>query len=90
MLGMATYLAKLTPQPSHITKPMRDLLKADTESIWDEQQQAVQQKTKDTITRQPLIAFFDPKKKTRLEVDANRFGVGAAIFQDDKPVAFNT
>lgn len=58
---------------------MRDLLKADTKFIWDAQQQAVLQKTKDTITRQPVLDFFDPKK-IRLEVGASKFGVGAAIF----------
>ena len=66
---------------------MRDLLKADTEFIWVEEQAALQ-KTKDIIARQPVLAFFDPKKKITLEVNASKFGVGAAIFQDDKPVAF--
>lgn len=55
------------------------MLKADTKFIWDVQQQAVLQKTKDTITRQPVLDFFDPKK-IRLEVGASKFGVGAAIF----------
>lgn len=88
MLGMITYLAKFAPQMSEITKPMRDLLKEDAEFIWDKQQQTALQKIKDTITSQPLLAFFDPKKEVKLEVDASKFGLGAAIFQDDKPVAF--
>ena len=88
MLDMITYLAKIAPLLSDITKPMRDLLKADTEFIWDEQQEAAPQRANENITRQPVLAFFDPKKKIRLEVDASKFSVGAAIFQDDKPVAF--
>ena len=46
------------------------------------------QKTKDAITSQPILAFFVPKKEVRLEVDASKFGLGAAIFQEDKPVAY--
>ena len=88
LLGMITYLAKFASQQSETTKPMRDLLKEDAESIWDEQQQTALQKIKDTIKSQPVLAFFDPKKEVRLEVDANKFGLGAAIFQEDKPVAY--
>ena len=88
LLGMITYLAKFAPQLSETTKPMRDLLKEDAEFIWDEQQQTALQKIKDAITSQPVLAFFDPKKEVELEVDANKFGLGAAIFQEDKPVAY--
>ena len=88
LLGMITCLAKFAPQQSETTKPMRDLLKEDAEFIWDEQQQTALQKIKDTIKSQQVLAFFDPKKEVRLEVDANKFGPGAAIFQEDKPVAY--
>ncbi|KAK7113619.1 hypothetical protein V1264_012874 [Littorina saxatilis] len=88
MLGMITYLAKFAPQLSETTKPMRDLLKEDAEFIWDDQQKTALQKVKNIITSQPVLAFFEPKKEVRLEVDASKFGLGAAIFQDNNPVAF--
>ncbi|KAK7107442.1 hypothetical protein V1264_015374 [Littorina saxatilis] len=88
MLGMITYLAKFAPQLSETTKPMRDLLKEDVKFIWDEQQQAALQKVKNAITSKPILSFFDPKKEVRLEVDASKSGLGAAIFQDGNPVAF--
>ena len=88
LLGMITYLAKFTPQLSEITKPMRDLLKENIEFIWDTPQQTALRKVKDAITSQPILAFFDPHKEITLEVDASKSGLGAAIFQEGKPVAF--
>jgi len=88
LLGMITYLAKFAPQLSDLTKPMRDLLKDDSEFIWDENQQQALQKIKNILSNKPVLAYFDPQKKVRLEVDASKNGLGAAIFQDDKPVAF--
>ena len=87
LLGMITYLSRFAPQLSEITKPMRDLLKDETEFIWDVQQNSALQRIKDIITSQPVLAFFDPKKEVRLEVDASKFGLGAAIFQE-QPIAF--
>ena len=60
---------------------MRDLLKEDAEFIWDERLRTALQKIKDAITSQLVLAFFDPKKEVRLQVDASKFGLGAAIFQ---------
>ena len=88
MIGMITYLSKFAPQLSVIMEPIRDLLKEDAEFIWDEQQQAARQRIKDTITSQPVLAYFDPRKEVRLEVDASKFGLGAAVFQEEKPMAF--
>ena len=89
LLGVITYLAKFTPQLSETTKPMRDLLKENTKFIWDTPQQTALQKVKDAISSQPILCFFDPhQKKITLQVDASKSGLGAAIFQESKPVAF--
>ena len=88
LLGMITYLAKFTPQLSEITKPMRDLLKENIEFIWDTPQQTALQKVKDAFTSQPILTFFDPHKEITQEVDASESALGAAIFQEGKPVAF--
>ena len=85
---MITYLAKFTQQLSEITKPVRDLLKENIEFIWDTPQQTALQKVKDAITSQTVLAFFDPRKEITLEVDASKSGLGAAIFQEGKSVAF--
>ena len=88
ILGMVTYLSKFAPNLSDATKPLRDLLKEDIEFVWDEQTEAALKKIKELIASQPVLTFFDPKKEVTLEVDASQTGLGAAIMQETKPVAF--
>ena len=40
------------------------------------------------ITASPVLAYFDPEKETRIQVDASKNGLGATLMQDGKPVAF--
>lgn len=89
LLGMVTYLAKFaSSQLSEVTKPMRDLLKVDVEFQWDTIQQQAFEKTKEILSKQPVLAYFDPAKPITLQVDASKHGLGATILQDGKPVAF--
>ena len=88
VLGMITYLAKFAPQLSETTKPMRDLLKEDIEFVWDKPQEESFRKVKEIITKQPVLAYFDPKKHTTLQVDASKHGLGATLMQEKKPIAY--
>ena len=88
ILGMMTYLSKFSPSLSEATKPMRDVLKDDVEFSWDKPQQDAFEKTKTLISNTPVLAYFDPQKKLVLEVDASKHGLGAAIYNDGKPIAF--
>ena len=36
----------------------------------------------------PVLAFYDPKKELRLENIASEYGLGSALFQEGKPVAY--
>lgn len=35
-----------------------------------------------------LLRYYDPKKKTTIQVDASSRGLGAALIQEGKPIAF--
>ena len=84
---MINYLAKFAPQLSESTKPIRDL-KDDAEFLWDQPQRDALDRTKAIILSQPVLLFFDPAKPITLRVDASKHGLGAALFQEDKSVAF--
>ena len=88
ILGMITYLAKFAPSLSEMTKPMRDILKEEFEFVWEKPQQDAFDKVKLMISNTPVLTFFDPKKELVLEVDASKHGLGAAIYNDGKPIAF--
>ena len=88
ILGMITYLSKFAPSLSEETKPMRDVLKDDVEFSWDKPQQDAYERTKRLISDTPVLTYFDPKKELILEVDASKHGLGAAIYNDGRPIAF--
>ena len=88
LLGMVTYLSKFAPHLSDMTKPLRDLLKDSNDFIWEKQQEDTWQKIKDTLTSKPVLALYDPNKDLTLQVDACKSGLGAALFQDNRPIAY--
>jgi hypothetical protein len=67
---------------------MRDLLKEDVEFRWDHPQEEALKKAKQLILIQPVLVYFDPSKPITLQVDASKYGLGAALLQEMKPVAF--
>ena len=88
ILGMANYLSRFAPNLAAITAPMRDLMKKDSEFVWDAQQDCVFKQMKEVITSVDTLAYFDPSKEVTLQVDTSKKGLGAVMFQDGKPVAF--
>lgn len=88
VLGMVNYLQKFAPNLAEITGPMRALLKNDVEFIWDQPQTDAFEKMKQVITQTPVLAYFDPSKPVTLECDSSKYGAGAALLQDGRPVAF--
>ncbi|KAL9988764.1 hypothetical protein ACROYT_G003247 [Oculina patagonica] len=88
LLGMVNYLAKFTPNLAEATAPMRNLLKKDSEFVWDCAQQTAFDKMKLQITSAGTLAYYDVKKEVTLEVDASKHGLGAVLMQEGKPVAY--
>ena len=90
ILGMVNYLSKFAPKLAEITSPMRAILNKDVEFAWDQPQIAAFQKVKEILTRSPgpILSYYDPTKDLTLQVDASKYGLGAVLLQDDKPVAY--
>ena len=45
-------------------------------------------KTKEEISRNITLPYFNPRSDTTLQTDASKKGLGAVILQDSKPVMF--
>ncbi|CAC5355707.1 unnamed protein product [Mytilus coruscus] len=90
ILGMVNYLSKFAPNLAEITSPMRAILNKDVEFAWDEPQIMAFKKVKEVLTRSPgpILSYYDPTKDLTLQVDASKYGLGAVVLQDDKPVAY--
>ena len=73
---------------SEITGPMRSLMRKNTEFVWDSPQEQAFNRVKQTITKAPVHAYYDPHKSLTLQVDASKHSQGATLLQDGKPIAF--
>ena len=85
---MVNYLAKFLPNLSDILQPLHMLTKRDVTWTWSESQESAFQSVKQLITNTPVLAYYDPNKELVLENDASEYGLGSALFQCGKPIAF--
>lgn len=90
ILGMVNYLSKFAPGLASINAPLRHLLKESSEFVWDTQHDDAFKKIKELITREPgpVLTYFDPSKELTLQVDASKYGLGAVLLQEGKPIGY--
>lgn len=76
------------PNLSPITAPLRETLKKNNTFEWNANYQQAFNEVKQAISEQITLNYFDSTKEVILQVDASAKGLGAALIQDGKPVAF--
>lgn len=88
LLGTINYLAKFIPNMSKVTQPIRTLLRKDITFHWERPQEDAFKDIKKILSEAPILTFFDVKKPVVVSVDASKFGLGAVILQENKPIAY--
>ena len=87
-LGIVTYMSPFIPHMSQHTAILRDLLKKEADFQWTANHEEAFQKVKKLIRKEATLAYFDPNKESVIQVDASSRGLGAALLQDGRPIAF--
>ena len=87
-LGMTTYLSDHIPKFSEKTATLRSLLKQDSVFLWDKQYDEAFTNLKKEMSRAVELKYYNPAEATTVEVDGSMKGLGAALIQNGRPVAF--
>ena len=83
-----TYLARYVPKLSEVMRPITILTHKDVEWSWGESQDKAFRKLKKLRTVSPILAYYDRKSELIIQCDASQFGIGAALMQNGKPLAY--
>ena len=89
-LGMTTYLSPFIPSLLTFTAPLRELLQNDSEFTWNDSYQEAFDTVKQMVCKDTTLRYFDSRKPVVIQVDASQKGLGAALLQDGRPVAFTS
>uniref|UniRef100_A0AAX7UDZ7 ribonuclease H n=1 Tax=Astatotilapia calliptera TaxID=8154 RepID=A0AAX7UDZ7_ASTCA len=81
ILGMVNFIGKFIPSLAAKTVHLRQLLHNSCEFRWNEELENEWQQLKKTLTTEPVLAYFDPKRKTKVSTDASKAGIGAVLLQ---------
>ena len=88
LLGTLNYVAKFIPDLSTLTQSIREILKKNTQFIWEWEQQEAFKRVTERLSVAPVLAFYDVRKTSTISCDASQTGLGAVLQQDRKPVAY--
>ena len=87
-LGLVTYLSPFIPGLSTLTTHLWELLKKDTDFIWNCTYDATFEWVKEAVVSDTTLRYFNPSLPVTIQVDASQVGLGAALLQNGKPIVF--
>jgi hypothetical protein len=73
---------------SEVTAPLRELIKKNVEFHWLDIHDKAFSDLKKILIDPEALRYYDVAKPVTLQVDASQHGLGAAIIQDNGPVAY--
>ena len=93
-LGSVHYVGKFIPNLAQISHPLRPLLRKSSKFIWTAEHEKCFKEIKTRIENATANSHYNPQLETRVNCDASRSGLGAALEQLTvdgwKPIAFRS
>jgi hypothetical protein len=87
-LGFVTYLSPFIENLADKSAVLRDLLKKDVPFLWEDHHQRCFDTLKEVVTKESTLQYFDTNVTPVLQTDASLKGLGAALLQKEKPIAY--
>ena len=87
-LGLVNYLNRFSPHLAELSEPLREVCRQDTEFQLTKSVHGAFSKTREEISKNVTLPYFNPQSDTTLQTDASKKGLGAVILQDSKPIMF--
>ena len=87
-LRLVNYLNRFSPCLAELNEPLREICRQDAEFELTNSVHVAFSRTKEEISKNMTLPYFNPKISTTLQTDASKKGLGAVILQDARPVMF--
>ena len=87
-LGLVNYLNRFSPHLLELSEPLRQICRQNIEFELTKSVHVAFSRTKEEITNNVTLPYFNPRSATTLQTDASKKGLGAVILQDSKQVMF--
>ena len=87
-LEHVNYLNRFSPHLAELSEPLRQNCRQNVEFELTESVHVAFSRTKEEISKNVTLPYFNPKSATTLQTDASKKGLGAVILQNSKPVMF--
>ena len=82
LLGMPNWFSKWIPDYATITAPQRALTVKHAKFMWKAEHREAWLKLKDALTSAPVLAYFDPNRKSKVIPDASPVGLSTILAQE--------
>ena len=87
-LRLVNYLNRFSPCLAELSEPLREICRQDAEFELTNSVPVAFSRTKEEISKNMTLPYFNPKSSTTLQTNASKKGLGAVILQDSRPVMF--
>ena len=86
--GTVTYLARYLPKLSEVMRPISLLTHNDVDWSWGEIQDKAFNTLKTLLSEAPVLSYYDQQEELIIQCDASQNGLGAALMQKGRPIAY--
>ena len=87
-LGLVNYLNRFSPRLAKLSEPLRQICRQNMEFELTETVHVAFPRTKEEISKNVTLPYFNPNISTTLQTNASKKGLGAVLLQNSKPVMF--